>query len=41
VSAEAAAEGLIDLPRVIERLQETSFFVAPELLQSLLDRFKR
>jgi predicted nucleic acid-binding protein len=41
VLAEAAAEGLIDLPVVIARLQQTSFYVAPELLQSLLNRFKQ
>jgi len=41
VLAEAAAEGLIDLPVVIARLQETSFYVSPDLLQSLLNRFKQ
>jgi predicted nucleic acid-binding protein len=41
VLAEAAAEGLIDLPVVIARLQETSFYVAPDLLQFLLNRFKQ
>jgi predicted nucleic acid-binding protein len=41
VLAEAAAKGLIDLPVVIERLQQTSFYVSPYLLQSLLNRFKR
>jgi predicted nucleic acid-binding protein len=41
VLAEAAAEGLIDLPMVVARLQQTSFYVAPDLLQSLLNRFKQ
>jgi predicted nucleic acid-binding protein len=41
VLAEVAAEGLIDLPTVIARLQQTSFYVATDLLQSLLNRFRR
>ena len=41
VLAEAAAEGLIDLPIVVAQLQQTSFYVSPDLWQSLLDRSKR
>jgi len=38
---EAAERGLIDLATTIERLQQTSFRASPELLQSLLNRFKQ
>jgi len=34
----AAILDLIDLPQVIERLKETSFFVAEHLLEELLAR---
>jgi predicted nucleic acid-binding protein len=34
----AAARALIDLPGVVERLQRTSFRIAPWLLKDLLDR---
>ncbi|HEY3568980.1 MAG TPA: DUF3368 domain-containing protein [Thermoanaerobaculia bacterium] len=37
----AATVGLIDLPRAVERLQKTSFHVAPWLLKGLLDRHAR
>ncbi len=36
----AAREGLIDLQAVIEKLQETSFHVADDLIQKLLDNNK-
>jgi predicted nucleic acid-binding protein len=38
---EAAERGLIDLPTTIQRLQQTSFRASPNLLQSLLNRFKQ
>ena len=31
VLAEAAAEQLIDLPQVLEQLQQTNFFISPQL----------
>lgn len=34
----AAQRGLIDLPRTIKRLTQTSFRASPELVQSFLDR---
>jgi len=34
----AAERGLINLPRTIERLTQTSFRASPELVQSFLDR---
>jgi len=34
----AAERGLIDLPRIIERLTQTTFRASPELVQSFLDR---
>lgn len=37
VLAEAAARGLLNLPEALERLQQTSFRVAPTLLLSLLE----
>jgi predicted nucleic acid-binding protein len=37
---EAAERGFIDFATTIERLQQTSFRASPELLHSLLDRFK-
>lgn len=39
VIEEAARRDLLDLPQTIERLKQTSFYVSPRLLQSLLDRF--
>jgi predicted nucleic acid-binding protein len=38
---QAAARELIDLPGVVERLQQTSFRAAPRLLKNLLDRYAR
>lgn len=37
---EAATRGLIDLPRSVERLQQTTFRASPPLLKSLLDRHR-
>jgi predicted nucleic acid-binding protein len=37
VLRNAAHAKLIDLPQALSKLQKTSFFVAPELIQSLLD----
>jgi predicted nucleic acid-binding protein len=37
VLKEAAALGLLDLCVAVERLQVTSFYVAPEVLKRLLD----
>lgn len=34
----AAANGLLDLPSAVERLRRTTFYVAPSLLRTLLDR---
>jgi predicted nucleic acid-binding protein len=34
----AAERGLIDLPRAIESLLQTTFYVTPVLLKNLLDR---
>jgi hypothetical protein len=34
----AAARGRIDLPRAIESLLQTTFYVTPVLLKNLLDR---
>lgn len=36
VLREAAAHGLVNLPRAVERLQRTSFYIAPEILARLL-----
>lgn len=33
----AAARGLIDLPAAIERLLQTTFYVTPSLLKTLLE----
>jgi predicted nucleic acid-binding protein len=41
VLAEAASQKLIDLPQVIERLQQTNFFISPQVLQSLTNRFNK
>jgi predicted nucleic acid-binding protein len=35
----AATQGLIHLPTVIHRLQETNFRISPRLLQALLDKY--
>jgi predicted nucleic acid-binding protein len=37
VLKEAAALGLLNLREVVERLQSTSFYVAPEVLRTLLN----
>jgi predicted nucleic acid-binding protein len=34
----AAMSGLLDLPSALERLRRTTFYVAPSLLRTLLDR---
>lgn len=41
VLAEAAELNLIDLPQVLDLLRQTSFFIAPQILQSLMNRFKK
>ena len=41
VLAEAAELHFIDLPHVLDQLQKTNFFVSPQVLQSLIDRFKK
>ena len=41
VLAEAADQQLIDLPQVLERLRQTNFFISPQVLQSLTDRFDK
>jgi predicted nucleic acid-binding protein len=41
VLAEAAAQQIIDLPQVLDQLRKTNFFIAPQVLQSLIDRFKK
>ena len=41
VLAEAAAQQLIDLPKVLEQLQHTNFFISPQVLQSLTKRFNK
>jgi predicted nucleic acid-binding protein len=40
VLAAAAEKGWLDLPDVINRLQQTNFHVSPQLLKILLERFK-
>jgi predicted nucleic acid-binding protein len=37
VLRNAARASLLSLPRALSKLQETSFYVAPELIRSLLD----
>ncbi|MGB5771271.1 MAG: DUF3368 domain-containing protein [Crocosphaera sp.] len=37
---DAARNNLIDLPTKINELQQTSFFVSPKLLESILSQFK-
>ena len=41
VLAEAAELYFIDLPHVLDQLQKTNFFISPQVLQSLIDRFKK
>ena len=41
VLAEAAERQLIDLPKVLEQLQQTNFFISPQVLQSLTKRFNK
>jgi predicted nucleic acid-binding protein len=38
VLEDAAELGLVDLPRALQRLQQTTFRVTPRLVQGLLDR---
>ncbi|MGB5596126.1 MAG: DUF3368 domain-containing protein [Crocosphaera sp.] len=38
---DAARNNLIDLPTKINELQQTSFFVSPKLLESILSQFKK
>ncbi|MDJ0583374.1 DUF3368 domain-containing protein [Crocosphaera sp.] len=37
---DAARNNLIDLPTKVNQLQETSFFVSPKLLQSILSQYQ-
>ncbi|HAC65601.1 MAG TPA: DUF3368 domain-containing protein, partial [Cyanothece sp. UBA12306] len=37
---DAAKNNLIDLPTKINQLQETSFFISPKLLQSILSKYQ-
>ncbi len=37
---DAAKNNLIDLPTKVNQLQETSFFVSPKLLQSILSQYQ-
>lgn len=37
---DAAKNNLIDLPTKVNQLQETSFFVSPKLLQSILSQYR-
>ena len=39
VLVEAAERSLIDLSEAVARLQETSFYVSPEVLNALLQRY--
>jgi hypothetical protein len=41
VLAEAASQKLIDLPKVLEHLRQTNFFISPQVLQSLTNRFNK
>lgn len=41
VLEQAAGQGLIDLAEALERLQQTNFRAAPELLSALLARFSK
>jgi len=38
---EAARRQLIDLPEVLRKLKETTFYLSPDLMQWLLDRHKK
>ena len=41
VLVEAAERGLVDLPDTIARLQQTTFYVSPEVLEPLLERYRK
>jgi predicted nucleic acid-binding protein len=41
VLADAASRGLTDLEESFERLRHTNFRVSPELLESLLEEYRR
>jgi len=41
VLVEAAERGLVDLPDAIARLQQTTFYVSPEVLEPLLQRYRK
>jgi predicted nucleic acid-binding protein len=41
VLVEAAGRGLADFPNAIARLQQTTFYVSPEVLEPLLRRYVR
>jgi predicted nucleic acid-binding protein len=40
VLAEAAEHGLVDLADAIARLQQTTFYVSPKVLEPLLERYR-
>jgi predicted nucleic acid-binding protein len=40
VLVEAAERGLVDLPDAIARLQQTTFYVSPEVVEPLLQRYR-
>jgi len=40
VLVEAAERGLVDLPDAIARLQQTTFYVSPEVVEPLLRRYR-
>jgi predicted nucleic acid-binding protein len=41
VLADAASQQLIDLPQILLQLQQTNFFISPQVLQSLSNRFTK
>jgi predicted nucleic acid-binding protein len=41
VLLEAAERGLVDLPEATARLQQTTFYVSPEVLEPLLQRYRK
>jgi predicted nucleic acid-binding protein len=41
VLMEGAERGLIDFPEAITRLQQTTFYVSPEILTQLLQRYAK
>jgi predicted nucleic acid-binding protein len=41
VLVEAAERGLVDLPDAITRLQQTTFYVSPEVLEPLLQCYRK